>query len=75
MFVSGKLKPKRLTELVRSISSSDLGVYKHSPLPLLNGDSINIVPVELADLKIGINLNRVVGVKVVGIVPNEQSIP
>ncbi|CAH1159927.1 unnamed protein product [Phaedon cochleariae] len=72
---SGKMKAKRLTQILQSIDSRLLGPYNGGSYTSSNGQTVKLEDVKLDDLKAGTNEEKVVVGKVVCSVRNEDTVP
>ncbi|CAH1106333.1 unnamed protein product [Psylliodes chrysocephalus] len=72
---SGKMKAKRLQQLLQSIDSKQLGPYGGGSYTSPVGLKVKLVETKLKDLKPGINEEMVVLGKVVCSVRNEDTVP
>lgn len=59
------MKDKRLKALVESLGESDLGPYAGGSYQGPKGQSVDLAPVKMAELRPGVNENKVVCGKVV----------
>lgn len=71
----GKLKPKRLNAMVKSLGPSDLGPYSGGSYSSQCGQTIQLDHVPFAKLQTGVNPNKVTVGKVVGFVPVDDPVP
>ena len=71
----GKLKAKRLQQLMSSFKSSDLGPYGGGSYSAPNGKTVKLQQVPLTGLKDGLNEERVVIGKVVCSFATDEPIP
>ncbi|XP_074026151.1 tetratricopeptide repeat protein 5 [Leptinotarsa decemlineata] len=72
---SGKMKAKRLHQILQSIDSKLLGPYGGGSYTSSNGQKVNLTEAALPDLKPGMNEEKVVLGKVVCSVRNEDTVP
>ncbi|KAJ8913318.1 hypothetical protein NQ315_013288 [Exocentrus adspersus] len=72
---SGKMKAKRLHQMLQSIDSKLLGPYGGGSYTSTNGETVKLVEIQLSDLKPGINEEKVVLGKVVCSVRNQDTVP
>ncbi|GJQ77322.1 hypothetical protein Trydic_g20740 [Trypoxylus dichotomus] len=72
---SGKMKSKRLTQLLQSIDSRQLGPYGGGSYTSSSGQTVKLDEVNVSDLKPGINEEKVILGKVVCSVHNEEAVP
>lgn len=72
---SGKMKAKRLNQLLQSIDSKQLGPYKGGSYKSPNDIKVKLIDTKLKELKNGINNEVVVLGKVVCSVRNEDIVP
>ena len=62
--------------MLKSLESSEgLGPFASGSMKLLDGSSLTVQPAFLSSLKTGPNRNLICCAKVVGVIPNEETIP
>ncbi|XP_033113098.1 tetratricopeptide repeat protein 5-like [Anneissia japonica] len=71
----GKLKPKRLQQLLGAFKPSDLGPYGGGIFQSAKGDKVTLVPVKLDQLDKGLNKEKVILGKVVCNIMLDEPIP
>ncbi|XP_019865803.1 tetratricopeptide repeat protein 5 [Aethina tumida] len=71
----GKMKAKRLQQLLQSIDSKLLGPYNGGSYTSSHGQTVKLVETSLKDLNPGINEEKVVLGKVVCSIRNEDTVP
>ncbi|XP_028392755.1 tetratricopeptide repeat protein 5-like [Dendronephthya gigantea] len=71
----GRLKAKRLNTMMSSLKESDLGPYAGGNYTSNSGQTVTLEQVMLSSLNVGLNANKVISGKVVGIVPYDEPIP
>lgn len=72
---TGKMKVKKLNQLLQTLDSKHLGPYGGGTYISTNGQKINLQHVHFNDLKPGLNEQKVVLGKVVCSVRNEDTVP
>lgn len=71
----GKLKPKRLQGMINSFKEQDLGPYSGGKYTSNSGKTVSLDHVVLSNLTDGLNANKVISGKVIGIVNNDEPVP
>lgn len=71
----GKLKPKRLQAFISSLKDEDLGPYKGGKYTSNSGKTICLEHSVLKNLTVGLNANKVISGKVVGIIAYDEPVP
>ncbi|KAJ8927962.1 hypothetical protein NQ314_019487 [Rhamnusium bicolor] len=71
----GKMKAKRLQQILQSIDSKQLGPYAGGSYTSTNGQTVKLEEMLLSNLKPGINEEKVVLGKVVCSIRNEDTVP
>ncbi|KAG5892233.1 hypothetical protein JTB14_022298 [Gonioctena quinquepunctata] len=72
---SGKMKAKRLNQILQSIDSKQLGPYNGGSYTSSSGQKVDLKECTVADLKSSVNEEKVVLGKVVCSVRNEDTVP